>query len=215
MKIAIIGAGNVGSAVGSAWSTAGHDVIWGVRGGAGRYPLLPAAQLAEPAVAIDGADVIVLATPWPATEAAIAGLGDLAGRIVIDTTNPLRMGAEGLELSLGYETSAGEQVAGWAVGAKVFKTLNQTGAGNMAEARCYASPPAMFVAGDDEAAKPTVMSLVRDLGFEPFDGGPLRTARLLEPLGMLWIEQALKRGQGLAFAFAVERLQGAAAPSTS
>ena len=205
MKIAIIGAGNVGSAVGLAWSSAGHDVIWGVRGGPGRYPLLPTAQLAEPSAAIAGADVIVLATPWPATEAAIASLGDLAGRIIVDTTNPLRMGADGLELSLGYEISAGELVAVWAAGARVFKTLNQTGAENMAEARRYATPPVMFVAGDDDAAKPTVMTLVRDLGFEPLDGGPLRTARLLEPYAMLWIEQALKRGQGPAFAFAIER----------
>lgn len=204
MRIAIIGAGNVGGALGRAWHAEGHDVVWGVRDAA-RYPDLPADRLADPVAAVAGADVIVLATPWPATEAAIAALGDLTGRVVIDTTNPLRMGADGLELSLGFDTSAGELVAGWATGAHVFKALNTTGAGNMDSARRYPSPPVMFVAGDHSDAKPIVMGLVADLGFEPVDAGPLRTARLLEPMAMLWIEQALKRGWGQGFAFMVER----------
>jgi predicted dinucleotide-binding enzyme len=204
MRIAIIGAGNVGGALGRAWLAAGHEVIWGVRDPA-RYPDLPAGRLADPAVAAKGADAIVLATPWPATEAAIVALGDLTGRTVIDTTNPLRMGADGLELALGFDTSAGELVAGWAAGAHVYKTLNTTGSGNMDSARRYATPPVMFVAGDHDEGKPAVMGLVADLGFEPVDAGPLRTARLMEPMAMLWIEQALKRGWGPGFAFVVER----------
>jgi len=205
MRIAIIGAGNVGGALGRGWLAAGHDVVWGVRDAA-RYPDLPAQRLSDPVTSAREADAIVLATPWPATQAAVAALGDLAGRTIIDTTNPLRMGADGLELELGFDTSAGEVVAGWATGAHVFKTLNITGSGNMDSARRYATPPVMFVAGDHADAKPAVMGLVADLGFEPVDAGPLRTARLMEPMAMLWIEQALKRGWGPDFAFAVERL---------
>jgi predicted dinucleotide-binding enzyme len=63
----------------------------------------------------------------------------------------------------------------------------------------------MFVAGDDEGRKPAVMGLVRDLGFEAIDAGPLHNARLLEPLAMLWIDQALNRGRGRDFAFALVR----------
>jgi predicted dinucleotide-binding enzyme len=61
----------------------------------------------------------------------------------------------------------------------------------------------MFVAGDDEAKKPVILSLIAKLGFEAVDAGPLRNARLLEALGMLWIDQALNRGRGRSFAFAL------------
>lgn len=206
MRIAIIGAGNVGGAVGLAWLNAGHDVRWGVRDAAsGRYPELPAERLADPAAAVDGADAILLATPWPAAEAAVRGLGDLGGRILIDATNPLRMGADGLELAFGHKTSAGELVAGWAAGARVYKALNQTGAENLGAARRYARSPAMFVAGDEAEGKAVVMRLVGDLGFEAIDGGPLRNARLLEPYAMVWIDQAFNRGRGRHWALTVER----------
>jgi len=101
--------------------------------------------------------------------------------------------------------SAGELVAQRAKGASVFKTLNQIGAENMAEAAGFATRPLMFVASDDAVKKPLVMSLVAELGFEAIDAGPLQSARLLEPLAMLWIEQALKYGRGRDFAFALVR----------
>src|SRR6266404_3819823 len=68
--------------------------------------------------------IVVLATPWSAAQAAVKSLGSLAGKIVIDCTNPLGMGPDGLQLVLGFDTSAGEQVASWAPDAFVFKTLN-------------------------------------------------------------------------------------------
>jgi hypothetical protein len=210
MQIAIIGAGNVGRALGKGWTNRGHAVRYGVRTPADpKYHDLPAGMAAEPGEAAADAEVIVLATPWPATEAAIAGLkaalGDLSGRLVIDCTNPLGMGPAGLELALGHTVSGAEQVARWAAGAAVFKAFNTTGAGNMADLSGYPVTPAMFVAGDDAARKPLVMGLVRDIGFEPIDAGPLRIARLLEPCAMLWIDQALNRGAGADFAFAVVR----------
>jgi predicted dinucleotide-binding enzyme len=206
MRIAIIGAGNVGTALGAAWSAKGHDVVYGVpMPEKPKYKALPRAAVMHGAEATSGAAAIVLATPWSVTEAAIHDLGDLAGKIVIDCTNPLAMGPQGLHLALGYATSGAEQVAAWSPGAFVFKTLNQTGAENMATARRFDHKPAMFVAGDDAARKPDVMRLVDDLGFDAIDAGLLRAARLLEPLAMLWIELALKRGQGHGFAFALTR----------
>jgi predicted dinucleotide-binding enzyme len=128
-------------------------------------------------------------------------MGSLVGKIVIDCMN--LWGPDGLQLVLGFNTSAGEQVASWAPGAFVFKTLNTTGAGNMAKAGDFPVKPVMPVAGDDAARKPTVMELVRKLGFEPADAGPLKNARLLEPLAMFWIDQAMKRGRGREFALAL------------
>ena len=133
---------------------------------------------------------------------ALAAAGDLAGRVLIDVTNPLRMGAAGLELLLGFDRSAAEQVASLAPGAAVFKTLNQVGFEVMADTAGYAAPPVMFVAGDDAARKPVVMGLVADLGFHAVDAGGLRAARLLEPYGMLWIHMALDRKAGPDNAFA-------------
>ena len=91
----------------------------------------------------------------------------------------------------------------WASGASVFKTLNTTGAGNMAVAADYPVKPLMLVAGDDAKRKPMVMELVGKLGFDAVDAGPLKNARLLEPFAMVWIDQAMSRGRGRDFAFAL------------
>ena len=179
-------------------------MVWGLRNPADpKYAALPKQRVKPPAEAASGADIVVIATPWPATEAAVKGLGSLSGKIVIDCTNPLGMGPDGLQLVLGFTTSAGEQVAGWAAGAFVFKTLNTTGAGNMARAGEYPVRPMMAVAGDDAEKKKVVMDLVGNLGFAPVDAGPMKNARLLEPFAMVWIDQAMKRGRGRDFAFAL------------
>src|SRR5215475_822878 len=204
MRIAVIGAGSVGATLGQAWLKHGEDVTWGLRNPADpKYSTLPTERIKPPAEAAKAAEVVVIATPWSATEAAVKGLGSLAGKIVIDCTNPLGMGPDGLQLVLGFNTSAGEQVASWTPGASVFKALNTTGAGNMAKAADYPVKPMMLVAGDDAGKKPQVMELIGKLGFEPVDAGPLKNARLLEPFAMVWIDQAMKRGRGRDFAFAL------------
>jgi 8-hydroxy-5-deazaflavin:NADPH oxidoreductase len=204
MRIAVIGAGSVGAAVGQAWLRHGEDVSWGLRNPADpRYAALPKERIRPPAEAARDAGVVVLATPWPATEAVVKGLGRLANKIVIDCTNPLGFGRDGIDLVLGFNTSGGEQVASWAPGAFVFKALNTTGANNMAKATEYAVRPMMPVAGDDAQKKSIVMDLVAKLGFVPVDAGPLKNARLLEPMAMVWIDQAMKRGRGRDFAFAI------------
>src|SRR5262245_66394427 len=207
MRIAIIGAGSVGATLRRAWIKYGEDVTWGLRNPADpKYASLPKERVKAPAEAVKPADVVVIATPWSATEAAIKSLGSLAGKIVIDCTNPLGMGPDGLQLVLGFNTSAGEQVASWTPGASVFKALNTTGAGNMAKAADYPVKPMMLVAGDDAGKKPQVMELIGKLGFEPVDAGPLKNARLLEPVAMTWIDQAMKRGRGRDFAFALVKV---------
>jgi len=209
MKVAIIGAGNVGGTLGAAWAKkAGHDIVFGVRdpkaekvqallgkiGGKAK-----AVTVAEAAAA---ADFIVLSTPWPATEAAIRSMGDLKGKVILDATNPLSRGPDGISLEIGHGISGGEKVQGWASGASVFKTLNTTGFGTMAEPVFNGVKSLMFVAGDDAANKPKVMALIGELGFDVVDAGPLRQARLLEPHALLWIDLSLARGLGRDWAFA-------------
>jgi predicted dinucleotide-binding enzyme len=212
MKLAIIGAGNVGGALGTNWAkNAGHDIVFGVRDPkAEKTQRLVAAigakaRATTPAEAAMSAEVIVLSTPWPATEAAIRSMGNLKGKIVLDATNPLTRGPDGIGLEIGHAISGGEKVQGWAAGASVFKTLNTTGFGNMANPVFKGVKSVMFVAGDDAANKSKVMELVGQLGFEVIDAGPLRNARLLEAHAMLWIDLALARGQGRDFAFGILR----------
>ena len=207
MHIAIIGAGNVGGTLGKGWARAGHAVTYGVPDPSEARHRATAeaaggAIVASVLQAVQAVDAIVLAVPFEAVGDALAAADDLSGRLLIDVTNPLRMGAAGLELSLGFDRSAAEHVASLAPRAAVFKTLNQVGFEVMANTAGYAAPPVMFVAGDDAARKPVVMTLVSDLGFHAVDAGGLRVARLLEPYGMLWIHMALDRKAGLDNAFA-------------
>ncbi len=208
MRLAIIGAGNVGGALGKGWARSGHEIAFGVT-----TPDKPenrsaaeaagGAQVVPPADAIQGADAIVLAVPWAAAADAIAACGDLQGRVLIDVTNPIRFSESGMELDFGFDTSAGEKVASLAPGALVVKTLNQVGFDVMAAASGYPVKPVMFVASDHASAKQVAMGLVSDLGFEALDGGPLETARLLEPMAMLWIDQVYQRGAPADSAFAL------------
>jgi 8-hydroxy-5-deazaflavin:NADPH oxidoreductase len=211
MKIGIIGAGNVGGTLGGRWAKNGHEVVFGVRdpksakvqallGTIGKNAR--AASIREAAAA---GSVVVLTTPWEATEEAITAAGNLKGKIVVDATNPLLLGADGLRkgLQVGHTRSAAEQVAGGAHGAKVVKCFNTTGAGNMANSQYPGGKIVMFLCGDDAAAKATVAGLAEELGFEAADAGPLTAARYLEPLAMLWIHLAYMQGWGPNFALRV------------
>lgn len=209
MKIAIIGAGNVGGALGTGWAKAGHDIVFGVRDV--NKPALQAlctqigATAAPPADAARQGEVVVLALPWNGAENAVKALGDLRNKVVIDSMNPLAMKDGALGLDRGYDTSGAEAVASWLPGAKIVKTFNQVGAEMMTAGGSFATRPAMFLAGDDEGAKSTVARLVGELMFEPLDAGALKQARILEPFAMVWINQALFRGLGRDWAFGVIR----------
>ena len=100
MSIAIIGAGAVGATLGQAWLDHGQDVIWGLRNPADpKHASLAKERLKAPAEAAKEAEIVVIATPWSATQAAVKSLGSLVGKIVIDCTNPLGMGPDGCSSS--------------------------------------------------------------------------------------------------------------------
>ena len=198
MKVAVIGAGNVGQALAGALARAGHEVSFGVR-----TPAQPGERTVGEAAT--WCDVAILAVPFQAAADVIAAAHGFAGKVLVDATNPLGMGPGGLALTVGFADSGAERIAALAPRAHVFKTFNQTGFENMAAAGRYPSRPVMFVAGDAAAAKPTVLRLVSDAGFEALDAGGLSAARLLEPLAMMWIELARKRGLGQDFTFAIQR----------
>lgn len=204
MKIAIIGAGNVGGALGRRWSALGHEIVFGVRDPAReKYRSLVSqtggrARLAGNAQACDQADAVLLATPWAATESALADCRALDDRVLIDATNPL--GAD-LRLTIGLTDSGGEQVARWAPQARVVKAFNTTGFNVMEDPVIGGRHAAMFIAGDDPAAKSVVADLSTAIGFETVDAGALSSARMLEPLAQLWIHCAYRQGLTRDYAF--------------
>jgi predicted dinucleotide-binding enzyme len=204
VNIGIIGSGNVGGTLGMAWAGRRHQILFsysrepkkleGLVASAG-----PNASAGSPAEAAQLGEVVVLAVPWPAVDDALQAAGSLAGKILIDCTNPLTSDLSGLEL--GHTTSAAEEIARRAPGARVVKAFNSIGAANMANPVFGSQRATMFFCGDDAAAKTIVARLVEEIGFEPVDAGALAIARLLEPLAMLWIHLAYARGMGPDFAF--------------
>lgn len=215
MKIAIIGAGNLGGALGRSLAKAGHSIIFGVRNPAGGKTKPPIAEIGSAASslvvpdAVRSADVVMLATPWDAVADVIPAMGDLKGKILIDCTNPLFLNAEGsLSLSLGSSTSGAEEIQRLAPQARVAKAFNTYGWENFADPAYPAYgglKPVMFYCSDDDDAKEVVEKLARDLGFEPQDTGGLGMARSLEPLALMWIRLAVRQGRNPNFTWGVLR----------
>jgi predicted dinucleotide-binding enzyme len=212
MKIAIIGAGNVGGSLGKAWAKAGHYIIFGVRNPGQGKTQPPLAEIGVGATAVTlpdaarSADIIVLATPWPAVPDVITAMGDLRGKVLIDCTNPLSLNGDGsLSLSLGSTTSGAEEVEKLATGAQVVKAFNTYGWENFADSaypNAAGLKPVMFYCGDHEEAKKTTHQLAADLGFDPVDTGGLGMARSLEPLALLWIRLSIREGRNPNFTWA-------------
>ncbi len=209
MKIGIIGTGTVGGTLGKAWAAAGHDVVFGSRepqSGKVRNLLQETggkARAGSVEEAVASAEVVVLAVPWSAAQKTLRAAGDLDGKVLVDVTNPLAPGMDGL--SVGPDTSGGEKVAGWAPGARVVKAFNSTGAENMADPGYGDQRATMFFCGDDADAKGVVAGLGEAIGFEMVDAGPLSNARLLEYLTTLWLQLAIKQGLGRGIAFKLLR----------
>jgi predicted dinucleotide-binding enzyme len=201
MRIAIIGAGNVGGTLGRGWTRRRHQVTYGVRDphSAKAEALAQGGVLVTvPTQALERSEVVVLATPWAAAKNAVEALGDLGGRPLLDATNPI---GPDLTLAVGEGGSGGEMVQAWAPTARVVKIFNTTGVENMASPVYGDQAATMFYCGDDEQACGVAAKLATDLGFDAVSAGPLRNARLLEPLALLWINLATAQvaGRGIAF----------------
>lgn len=200
MDIAIIGTGNVGGALAQGFARAGHQVRLGVRDlenfkGKNLLDASPniSAYLLRDAVA--ASEVIVLAVPAQATADVARSLGDVAGKVIIDTMNGVFMRPEGF-------ANTTDAVLANCKTADVVKCFNTTGFENMLDPRYGDQAADMFVAGDSSRAKQVATQLAQDLGFgKVWDFGGLDKVTLLEQLALCWINLAIlqKHGRGLAF----------------
>lgn len=192
MKIAIIGAGNVGRAIAGSSVKAGHEVVVSAHDPKHSRAVASAtgAQVAvSNAAAVDGADLVVLAVPFGAVDAIATELGSaLDGKTVIDVTN------RPTPDTTGAGVSAAEEIQARIPNAHVIKALNTALAARQSEPIIDGSQLDGYVAGDDAAAKASVLEFVRSIGFRPIDAGPLAVARTLE--GMAWLHISLQMQNG-------------------
>lgn len=190
-RIAVIGTGEVAGAVGPLFAAQGHEIVYGSRDpdreavralvertGAG-------ASATTQRGAADGADIVVLAVPWNVVETVVGNLGSLDGKIVLDPTNPRLIGDDGLR-DWARDTSNAEIIQRLAPNAHVVKALNTMNWRTMVDPASTGGPVSVPIVGDDEAAKAAVAALVEGMGLKPIDLGPLRYARIVEGMYLLW-----------------------------
>lgn len=186
MKIAVIGAGKMAQALTPLFVEAGHEVrLSNSRGPESLTELVEglgegvvAATVAD---AVDGADVVLIATPWGRTSDAVSAVADWSGRVVIDgTNNRSAPGPDGL-IDIGDRVSS-EIVAEYVPGAKLVKAFNVTPLFKLAPALGSGAGEnnAVYIAGDDEGAKATVAELIASIGGEAVDTGDLHTGGHLQ-----------------------------------
>ena len=196
MDIAIIGAGNVGTALATAFVRAGHPVVVASRDpeDAGRVAVATGARVAgSNAEAVTGASIVVLATPFASLSEIAAEIRDaVRGATVVDATNRMSFGAEGP--AIDTTTSNAEELAALLPDAHIIKAFNTLFASHQSDPIADGVQLDGYVAGDDPAAKALVLELVGSIGLEPVDVGPLARARQLEGLAFLNITLNIANG---------------------
>jgi len=207
MDVTIIGTGNMARGIGRRLVAGGHHVTV-----LGKEPAEAGAVVDE----LDGEgaaqagrsgeeiadDVVVLAVYYPDAKAVVEQYGDgLSGKVLIDITNPVNETMDGLVTP--PDSSAAQELAASAPGAKVVKAFNTTFAATLIDGEIGGKPLDVFLAGDDEEAKATVSQLVEDGGLRPIDAGPLMRARELEATGLLHMSMQNTLGTGFASALKI------------
>ena len=205
MKIGILGSGDVAKSLAAGFLKHGHGVMLGTRDP--QKPEVqkwsrenPAAQVGTFQQAAKFSDLAILATLGRVAENALelAGPENLAGKTVIDATNPLAdappVGGV-LLYTTGPNESLGEKIQTKVPQSQVVKAFNSVGNAQMVNPHYEQGTPTMFLCGDNDGAKAQVSEIIKQFGWEPFDCGGIIASRALEPLCMLWCLPGFLRGQ--------------------
>jgi predicted dinucleotide-binding enzyme len=196
--IAIIGTGDLGDSFGARLAELGYPVIYGSRSpDSERVQAVVAktgggASAASQREAAKQGDIIFLPIPWPAMETAAQNLGDLDGKIIVDPSVPWTQGDDGYP-EVSVSTSSAELIQQWNPSAKVVKAFGTMGSMIIDDPSTVNGPVTIPIASDHRDAKETVGRLINEMGLDPVDFGPLRMARSIEALAMIYMIPLLQR----------------------
>jgi len=210
MRIGILGSGLMGAKLGTLFARAGHDVIFSYSHSNEQLTRLARdagnnARAGTPAEAARGSDVLLLAVHWSRVDDVIKQAGDLSGKMIVTCSLP--MNADDTELVVAHTSSGAEALARKIPKAQVvsaFGTVPSEVFFDVFETRYGADRPSLVYCGDDAGAKKIVATLIRDVGFEPVDAGPLRIARYMEPFTLLMAQIAYEGEGGPEVAYRFE-----------
>ena len=212
MRIGILGSGLMGGKLGTLFTRAGHEVIFSYAHSQAKLSRLARnargkARAGTPREAARTADLLLLAVHWSRIDDVLGQAGDLSGKVVMSCSLP--MNTADTELVIAHASSGAEALAKRVPKARVvsvFNTVPSEVLFGVFEARRRTTRPGLVYCGDDTGSKRIVAKLIRDIGFDPVDAGPLRMARYTEPFALLVAQLAYEGKGGPELAYRFERL---------
>jgi predicted dinucleotide-binding enzyme len=214
MRVGILGSGLMGSKLGTIFARAGHDVIFSYARSAQKLKTLARnakgnATHGTPREAALEADAVLLAVHWSRVDDVLKQAGDLSGKVIVTCSLP--MNADDTGLVIAHTSSGAEALAKKVRKANVVSTFGTVPSEVLfdvfAAKRRTRRRPSLCYCGDDQGAKDVAAVLIRDVGFEPVDAGPLRIARYLEPFSLAMAQLAYEGDEGPAIAYRIERFE--------
>jgi len=210
MQIGILGSGLMGGKLGTIFARAGHEVVFSYARRKEKLEELardagPKARAGTPAEAAQTADALLLAVHWSRVDDVLKQAGDLAGKVIVTCSLP--MNADDTGLVIAHTTSGAEELAKKVPEAKVvcaFNTVPSEVLFGVYEARDRAAKSSLVYCGDDSDSKEIAAELIRGVGFDPVDAGPLRIARYTEPFALLMGQLAYEGANGPELAYRFE-----------
>jgi predicted dinucleotide-binding enzyme len=211
MRVGILGSGLMGGKLGAIFARAGQEVVFSYARNHDKLHQLAReagakARAGTPWEAAQDADAILLAVHWLQIDDVLKQAGDLSGKVILTCSLP--MDDDNTKLVIGTTTSGAEELARKVPRAHVvcaFNTVPSEVLFGVYEARRKATRPSLVYCGDDEPAKKLAAELIRDVGFDPWDAGPLRIARYTEPFALLMGQIAYEGEGGPELAYRFER----------
>lgn len=211
MRIGILGSGLMGAKLGTLFARAGHEVVFSYAHSMEKLKTLAkdaghGARAGTPGEAAKGADALLLAVHWLRMDDVLKQAGDVSGKVILTCSLPMDKG--NTSLVVGTTNSGAEELARKVPKAKVvcaFNTVPSEVLLGVYEARRKANRPSLAYCGDDAPSKKIAAGLIRDVGFDPVDAGPLRIARYTEPFALLMGQLAYEGSNGPEIAYRFER----------
>ena len=217
MRIGILGSGLMGSKLGTIFARAGHDVVFSYSHSERKLKRLAReagghARAGTPREAAANADVLLLAVHWSRVDDVVKKTGDLSGKVIVTCSLP--MNADDTKLAVAHTSSGAEALARTLPKADVVSAFSTIPSEVLFDVfdrkRRSRRRPSLLYCGDERTAKHVAATLIRDVGFEPMDAGPLRIARFLEPFALAMAQLAYKGDNGPEIAYRIERFKSRA-----